>query len=157
MKKGFSLIELMFVLAIMGIMMAGTIQLMMYQQKIERGAELSINWLQTTINMFLTLSTPASCTAAIGGQPFLVGGNQSITYTDQYGFVLTSGTTYMNLLMNTVEIDAGAPISATQFNAKVYVNATKQQPGQFIGVPTVFKSFPVKVNVAGGNTVASCF
>jgi prepilin-type N-terminal cleavage/methylation domain-containing protein len=153
-REGFGLIELMFCLAIMSVMMMGAVQMSIFQAKMQKSIELSINWLEINQSVFQTLINPASCTLALVGAPFLPSGTTTFPYHDQSGFLLANGIIFQGLQVNRVEIKSGAAIGPTQYFATVYLQL--QKLGSFNGPAIVQHSFNVKLDISGANVV-DCF
>jgi prepilin-type N-terminal cleavage/methylation domain-containing protein len=153
-NRGFGLIEVMIVAAILFIILLASSQLMSYQNKIIRSSELSVQWLQLQLNAQQTLGHLPTCTVSLTGQPIDNVHATDVSFTDAGGYLLKAGVVRGGLRLNLVTLTVLSVLNPSQVVAKMTWQVEKV--GSFIGNRIMNASFPVQLNVGAG-TVIGCF
>lgn len=152
---GFSLIEVVFAAAIGLIVIFGIMSVLAQVSRQTGGIRAELAFIQFGIWPTLFPAYPAACTAAIGGQPFAVGGTNPIAYLDPSGAILTVGSVYQQMTFTKVAItDLGTTGVPNQYNAQLIFQAKKMP---FIGgAPYMNLKTTARVAILGG-LINVCF
>jgi prepilin-type N-terminal cleavage/methylation domain-containing protein len=155
MKNGFSLIEVMIALAVMSILMLGSLQMFTQIFAQQRAMSQSFELFQFIETVDSTIRSSPACKSALAGASFNPIGLSSVVYHDPNGPITAGSKIGQGLIVQSVTLSNVSPLLVPgDYSAQL--TFIVDHVGQIIGPRTVVRSLRLQVSVLGG-AVTDCF
>ena len=149
------MIEVIIASAISLVVILGIAEALVQLNRENAGIKLDLSFIQFGIWPMLFPVYPSACTAAIGGQPFTIGGTNAIAYKDPSGVVVNVGSVFNLMTFTKIQItDLGTTGVPNQYNAQLDFQARK--PPSAGGSPFMNRQTNARILYNAG-TVQLCF